>query len=748
MTNTPLVPEVSTPFPSLKEDEGLLSWLASTDHKKIGVMYLLTTLVFFLVGGVEALLIRIQLAQPENTFLSPEFYNQIFTMHGTTMIFLVVMPMLIGFGNYLVPLMIGARDMAFPRLNAMGLWMLIFGGLLLYFSFIGGPAAGAPDAGWFSYTPLSEKPYSFNAGLDYWGLGLLVTGIGTISAGINFIVTILKLRAPGLSMRRLPLFVWMIFVNSFLIIIALSLFNASLVMLIVDRLLGAQFFKPADGGSALLWQHFFWTFGHPEVYIMALPAFGMISEIIPVFSRKPIFGYNFVAGSTVAIGLLSLGVWAHHMFAAGLGLPTNSFFAASSMLIAIPTGVKIFNWIATMWGGTIRFTTAMLFAASFLVLFTIGGITGVMFSAVPIDWQTTDTYFVVAHFHYVLFGGTFFAIMAGFYYWFPKVTGRLLSERLGKWHFWLLFIGFNMTFFIQHFIGLLGMPRRVYTYPDLPGLATMNMISTIGAFIIAVAILIFIWNLFVSLRRGEIAGDNPWDAWTLEWATTSPPPVHNFDQLPPIRSRRPLWDATHPDNPDWHHPKGGGGGEDTPVKIEKNKLGVGLFLVGEANFFLLLIIAYVVLHNVSAGGPTATSSLNPLKAGINTLFLLTSSFTIWRAERSLKQQSRQMRWWLLATILFGTAFLAGQGLEYIGLFNQAVTVDGNLFGATFYTLTGFHGFHVLAGLVALAIVFSLALAGDFRRPHSRALGAVSLYWHFVDGVWIILFSLIYLGIYV
>jgi cytochrome c oxidase subunit 1/cytochrome c oxidase subunit I+III len=457
------------------------------------------------------------------------------------------MPLLIGFSNYFVPLMIGAHDMAFPRLNAMGLWLLVFGGLLLYYSFIAG---GAPNAGWFSYAPLSERPYSSGNGLDYWALGLLTTGIGTVTAGINFIVTIIALRAPGMSIRRLPLFVWMTLINSFLLIFALPILNASLAMLLLDRQLGAHFFRPLVGGSAILWQHFFWAFGHPEVYIMVLPAFGMISEVIPVFSRKPIFGYPFVAGSTVAIGFLSFGVWAHHMFTAGLGYTWDVVFGASSMLIAIPTGIKIFNWIATMWGGAIRFTTAMLFAMSFLVMFTIGGLSGITFAVVPIDWQTTDTYYVVAHFHYVLFGGTLFAIFAAVYYWFPKMTGRMLSETWGKWHFWLNFAGFNLTFFVQHFLGLMGMPRRVYTYPDLPYWGALNLISSIGVFISTLAFLVFAGNVVVSLRRGKPAGDNPWDAWTLEWATTSPPPPHNFDQLPPIRGRRPLWDVAHPEMPD------------------------------------------------------------------------------------------------------------------------------------------------------------------------------------------------------
>ena len=527
---------------------GLLGWVASVDHKRIGIMYLLAALVFFAAGGTEALLMRIQLAVPENNFLSPHAFDQMFTMHGTTMIFLVAMPVLTGLANYLVPLMIGASDVAFPRLNALSLWLLVWGGLLLYFSFIAG---GAPAAGWFNYAPLSERAYSTTPGVDYYSLGLLIAGIGSVIAAINLIVTIIKMRAPGMTIRRLPLFIWMVLVTQFLIILALPALNASLAMLLVDRRLSGHFFEAASGGSALLWQHFFWAFGHPEVYIVILPAFGMISEVIPVFSRKPIFGYEYVAASTVAIGVLSFLVWAHHMFAVGLGHSLDAMFAISSLLIAVPTGVKIFNWIATMWNGSIRFTTSMLFATSFLIVFTIGGLSGVTLAVFPIDWQVTDTYYLVAHLHYVLFGGTVFGVFAGLYYWFPKMTGRMLSEKLGKWHFWTMLIGFNMTFFVMHFLGLMGMTRRVYTYPNLPDWGLLNMISTIGAVIMGISSLIFIWNVFVSRRNGEIAGDNPWDAWSLEWATTSPPPVHNFDRLPPIRSRRPLWDQAHPESPDW-----------------------------------------------------------------------------------------------------------------------------------------------------------------------------------------------------
>jgi cytochrome c oxidase subunit I len=536
----------------LEAHEGWLSWVASVDHKKIGLMYLFSSLIFFVVAGVLALVMRIQLAVPENHLLSPAMYNQIFTMHGTTMIFLVVVPALVGFANYLVPLMIGARDMAFPRLNALGFWAQAFGGLMLYFSFAtSGVNGGAPEIGWFGYAPLSETAFSYGPGVDYWVLGLLGIGVGTLTAGINLMATIICLRAPGMSIRRLPLFVWMTLITGFLIVMVMPILNAGLVMLLIDRLLNAHFFRADTGGSAVLWQHVFWAFGHPEVYIMVLPAFGMISEIVPVFSGKPIYGYDFVAASTLAIAFLSLTVWAHHMFAVGLGPASDLFFGITSMAIAVPTGVKIFNWTATMYQGRVRFTTAMMFAVGFLLMFTIGGLSGIAFAVTPIDWQLTDSYFVVAHFHYVLFGGTAFAVFGGAYYWFPKMSGRMLDERWGKVHFWLTFIGFNLTFMVQHVLGMFGMPRRVFTYPPLPGWQTMNMISTIGAFILGFSALVFIVNIVVSLRRGEIAGDNPWGAWTLEWATTSPPPEENFAHgVPPVRGRRPLWDLAHPDRTD------------------------------------------------------------------------------------------------------------------------------------------------------------------------------------------------------
>ncbi|HEY8744718.1 MAG TPA: cbb3-type cytochrome c oxidase subunit I, partial [Chloroflexota bacterium] len=460
------IPEPATALPHVPDNEGLLNWIASTDHKVIGLMYIFTSFAFFCIGGIEALLMRWQLSLPQNTVIDPATYNQLFTMHGTTMIFLVIMPMLLGFAIYFVPLMIGANDMAFPRLNALGYWVLLFGGLMLYYSLLAG---GAPDKGWFAYAPMTEQPYSPDYGYDFWSVALLTTGIGTIATGINLTVTILTMRAPGMSIRRVPLFVWMILVNNFLIIFALQFLNAALVMLLIDRHLGGHFFTPVAGGEPVLWQHVFWAFGHPEVYIMILPAWGMISEVIPVFSRKPIFSYSFVAGSTVAVWFLSMSVWGHHMFTVGMGHPLDLMFSLTSMMIAVPTGIKVFSWLATMWGGKIHLTTSMLFAAAYVPMFTLGGVTGVSFAAFPVDWQVEDTYYVVAHLHYVLAAGSLFALLAAFYYWWPKMTGRMLSEKLGKWSFWTMLIGFNVTFFPQHFLGLMGMPRRIYTYPDLPG---------------------------------------------------------------------------------------------------------------------------------------------------------------------------------------------------------------------------------------------------------------------------------------
>src|SRR5438270_4012199 len=532
-------------------------WLMTTDHTKIGIMYMITAFFFFLVGGVDAMLIRTQLAQPNGKVLSPEVYNQVFTMHAVTMIFLFIMPMLTGLGNYVVPLMIGARDMAFPRLNAFGYWVVLFGGLFLTISFLFG---AAPNAGWFNYAPLNEltSDCGINAVIctpgmntDFWALGILMLGISSIGASLNFVVTILKLRAPGMTINRMPLFTWITLITAFLLLFALPSVNAASILVLLDRQLGTHFFQAGAGGDPLLWQHLFWSFGHPEVYILILPAFGIISEVLPVFSRKPIFGYTFIAWSGVAIGFLSFTVWAHHMFAVGLPPIAQAFFATSTTLIAIPTAVKIFNWIATIALGKVSRKVPMLFACCFMPMFLIGGLDGAALAVVPFDYQVTDTYFVVSHLHYVLFGGTVFGIFAGFYYWFPKMSGKLMNERLGQIQFWLMLIGINLTFFSMHILGLLGMPRRVYTYPDNLGWNEITLLQTVGAFMLGLAIMVFFWNLIVTLRSGAPAGDDPWDAHTLEWDTSSPPAHYNFLTVPTVRSRRPFYDKKNPDIADW-----------------------------------------------------------------------------------------------------------------------------------------------------------------------------------------------------
>ena len=528
----------ATTHASTKPQTGIWSWITTVDHKRIGILYGVTSLIFLLIGGIEALLIRIQLMRPEMSFLDPDTYNQLFTMHGTTMVFLVGMPIAVAFFNYIIPLQIGARDVAFPRLNALSYWIFLIGGLFMTYSVIAGIA---PNVGWFGYAPLTSAQYSPGPNVDFWALGLQILGVASIMGGINFITTIINLRAPGMTLMRMPVFTWMAFVTSFLLITALPVFATGLFFVTFDRAWGTNFFNVAAGADPMLWQHIFWLFGHPEVYILILPAFGIVSEVIPTFSRKPLFGYSIMVYSGILIGFIGWGVWAHHMFAVGMGPIADAFFAASTMIIAIPTGVKIFNWLATMWGGSLRFTTAMLFAVAMVGMFTIGGISGIHHSVAPSNLQQTDTYYVVAHFHYVLIGGLINAIFAGIYYWFPKVTGRLLNETLGKWHFWLFIIGVNMTFFPMHFLGLLGMPRRIFTYPAELGLADMNMVVTIGAFIQAISVLIFLANVLRSVKRGELAGPNPWGGLTLEWAIPSPPPVYNFTAIPEVRSREPLW---------------------------------------------------------------------------------------------------------------------------------------------------------------------------------------------------------------
>jgi cytochrome c oxidase subunit I len=535
----------------------LHEWVVAVDHKKLGLMYIMYGLAFFLVAGVQASLMRLQLAVPNNHIVSAQVFNQLFTLHGTTMVFLAGMPLIFGFANYLVPLMIGARDLAFPRLNAFGFWLSVFGGLLLYFSIIGGlglsGVGSAPDVTWFAYSPLTSRAFSPGHSTDYWTLGVLVSGFGSIATAANIITTILCLRCAGMTLSKMPLLVWLNLVVFGMVLIAVTPLTAAQLMLLLDRFLGAHFFDSQAGGSAVLWLHFFWIFGHPEVYVLVIPAFAFASEIIPVFSRKAIFGYPVMVGATVAIAFISLSVWAHHMFTVGMSSTGNTFFAISTFLISVPTGIKLFNWIGTMWGGKIRFDTPMLFCIAFLFQFLVAGLTGIMLAVAPFNWQLHASYFVVAHFHFVLVGALIFTIFGAAYYWFPKATGRRLSERLGKWHFWLFVLGFNLTFGTMHIPGILGMPRQIYTYEPGRGWAIWNLVCSVGVAFQAVAVLIFVWNIVHSLIWGKPAGNDPWDAWTLEWSTTSPPPDYNFAVLPEVKSRRPLWDLKHPADPDWKY---------------------------------------------------------------------------------------------------------------------------------------------------------------------------------------------------
>ena len=577
--------------------KGWREWLFTVDHKKIGIMYGAVSMFFFIVGGVEALLIRLQLAGPNGTILSADKYNQMFTMHATTMVFLFAMPMAAAFANYFLPLQIGARDVAFPRINALSLWLLVVGGLVLNASWFLG---GAADGGWFMYAPNSGPIFSPSHGVDFWVLGLQVAGVASLLGSINLIVTVLNMRAPGMSLMKMPVFTWMILVVQFLLVFSLPVITVALVLLMFQRSYGATFFDVAAGGDPLLWQHLFWIFGHPEVYVLILPAFGIISEVLPTFARKPLFGYPFVVFSGGAIGLVGFGVWAHHMFAAGLGPVSVAVFSMATMAIAIPTGVKIFNWLLTMWGGKIWYTTAMKFAIGLVTLFTIGGLSGVTHAVAPSDTQQTDTYYIVAHFHYVLFGGMVFGLFSGFYFWWPKMFGRMLNEKLGSWNFWLMVIGMNLTFGPMHILGLQGQPRRMYVWTEQRAgegffnLGFWNLVSSIGSFILAVGVLFFLINVVHTWRKGAVAPADPWDARTLEWLTTNPPKPHNFDRIPEVHHLDEFFHRKYVEDPATHTMKQVAVGEDL-IRAEEAQADAHIHMPSPSYWPLVLAIGVGIL---------------------------------------------------------------------------------------------------------------------------------------------------------
>ncbi len=783
---------------------GVRSWITTVDHKRIGILYGVSAFFFLLVGGLEALVIRAQLARPDNTLVSADFYNALFTMHGTTMIFLAIMPLNNAFFNYLVPLQIGARDVAFPRLNALSYWLFLGGALFLNASFLVGTP---PDGGWFGYVSLTSRQYSPGHGIDFWLLGLQVLGASSLIAGVNFIVTILNMRAPGMTLMRMPVFVWMTLVVQFLIVLAFPVVTVGLIFLMFDRFFGTHFYDVAAGGDLHLWQHLFWIFGHPEVYILILPAFGIVSEVLPTFSRKPLFGAPVVIYSGALIGFFGFGVWAHHMFAAGMGPVADAAFSIATMLIAIPTGVKIFNWLATMWGGSIRPTTAFYFAAALIADFTIGGLSGIMHSSPPVDLQQTDSYFVVAHFHYVLIGGSLFGLLAGLFYWWPKISGRMLDERLGKVAFWVIFIGFNVTFFPQHYLGAIGMPRRIYTYPANAGWNLWNLVSTVGAFALGFGVLLVLLNALRSLRRGERAPADPWDGRTLEWRTGSPPPPHDFDEIPPIYGRDTFWREKYGDRhgrrptpvvpppPDahgihmpspsvWpfaiavgvtiavtgalislpvvilgsaitvyggfrfaleHHGNPAHAHQDGLLDIDMRKLAMWTFIGSECMLFGTLIATYLAYRGKSTVGPHPHEILNIPLTTLSTFDLLMSSLLMVLALDAILRDKRQLaRLWLAGTALFGLLFLGFQAYEFTHFVREGLTLQRNVFGSTFFTLTGFHGGHVTLGVALLLTLLILDLRGKLGVADAPKVEVVGLYWHFVDIVWIAIFTLIYL----
>jgi cytochrome c oxidase subunit 1 len=785
------------------EATGLWSWVTTVDHKRIGILYGVTAFGFFLLGGIEALLIRLQLARPGNTVVGADTFNALFTMHGTTMVFLAIMPFGAAFFNYMIPLMIGARDVAFPRLNALSYWIFLVGGLFLNASFLVG---APPDAGWFGYANLTTRPFSPGLNVDFWLLSLQILGASSILAAINFIVTIVNLRPPGMTLMRMPVFVWMTLVVQFLVILAFPAVTVGLIFLMFDRFFGTHFYDVAAGADLHLWQHLFWIFGHPEVYILILPAFGIVSEVLPVFARKPLFGAPVVIYSGVLIGFFGFGVWSHHMFAAGMGPVADSAFAIMTMLIAIPTGVKIFNWLATLWGGSIRGTSALHFAVGLIATFTIGGLSGIMHSSPPVDLQQTDSYFVVAHLHYVLIGGSLFGLLAGAYYWWPKITGRLLDERLGRLNFWVIFLAFNLTFFPQHYLGAMGMPRRIYTYSAASGWSFWNLVSTVGAFGIGLGIVLFMINAARSLRAGAVAPADPWDGRTLEWRTSSPPPAHDFDTIPPVYGRDTFWREKHGDRrghkpaalppaPDphgthlpapshWpitlalgigvaavgalthlalvvlgslivlyaafhfaleHHRDSAHFDQTGTAGIDHRKIAIWAFLGSECMLFGTLIATYMAYKGRSVTGPHPHEILNIPLTTLSTFDLLMSSLLMVLALAAVQRGDRgQARLWLLGTAVFGLIFLGFQAYEFTHFVREGLTLQQNLFGSTFFVLTGFHGGHVALGVLWLLSLWVLELRGKLSPVDSVKVEVAGLYWHFVDVVWIAIFTLVYL----
>jgi cytochrome c oxidase subunit I len=781
----------------------VMSWITTVDHKRIGILYGLTAFGFLLLGGLEALLIRTQLLRPNLGVVSAETYNALFTMHGTTMIFLAVMPLNAAFFNYLIPLMIGARDVAFPRLNALSYWIFLAGGLFLNASFLVGTP---PDAGWFGYANLTTRPFSPGPAVDFWMLSLQVLGASSIMAAVNFIATILNMRAPGMTLMRLPLFVWMALVVQFLVVLAFPAVTVGLIFLMFDRFFGTHFYDVAAGADLHLWQHLFWIFGHPEVYILILPAFGIVSEVLPTFSRKPLFGAQVMIYSGILIGFFGFGVWSHHMFAVGMGPIADAAFAIATMIIAIPTGVKIFNWLATMWGGRLRPSVAFHYAAGLVALFTIGGLSGIMHASPPVDLQQHDSYFVVAHMHYVLIGGSLFGIFAGLYYWWPKMTGRMLDERLGKLQFWVVAVGFNVAFFPQHFLGALGMPRRIYTYGRGSGWELWNFVSTLGAYTLGLGVLLFLVVAIRSLRGGTPAPADPWDGRTLEWRTSSPPPVHDFDAIPPVYGRDSFWREKYGDargqkpaprlpTPDphgihlpspstWpivialglgvaafgaiyhlalvvigagvtvigafafaleHHRNPAHAEQVGNLGVDHRKLAMWTFLGSECFLFGTLIATYLAYKGRNVVGPHPHEILNIPLTTLSTFDLLMSSLLMVLALAAVQRgDRRQSRLWLAGTALFGAIFLGFQAYEFTEFVHEGLTLRTNLFGSTFFVLTGFHGGHVTLGVLWLLTLLVLDLRGRLGVQDAMKVEVAGLYWHFVDVVWIVIFTVVYL----